>query len=48
VRRGAQTLKIKFDLGETQTPTYRVEEIPDASPAQRQLRDDWLAGKAEK
>jgi predicted metalloprotease with PDZ domain len=47
IRRGREALKMKFDLGQAESASYRVEEIPDASPAQRLLRDDWLSGRTE-
>ena len=47
LRRGGQTRKVKFDLGETLTPAYRVEESPNATAEERRLRDDWLDGKTE-
>ena len=48
IRRGREIEKLKFELGKAQSAAYRVEEIPDASAAQRQLRKEWLTGKTER
>src|SRR5579859_1357486 len=42
VRRGTQTLKIKFSPGTREETKYRIEEIPEATPEQLALRRAWL------
>jgi predicted metalloprotease with PDZ domain len=42
VRRGSQTLKIKFSLGTRQETEYRIEEIPAATAEQLEVRAGWL------
>ncbi|MHB8653514.1 MAG: M61 family metallopeptidase [Terriglobia bacterium] len=44
VRRGTQTLKIKFSPGTREETKYRIEEIPEATPEQLELRRAWLEG----
>ena len=46
VRRGTQTLKIKFSPGTREETKYRIEEIPEATPEQLALRNGWLGGAA--
>jgi len=45
VRRGRQSLNLKFEIGSRQETDYRVEEIPDAGPEQIEIRNGWLEGK---
>jgi predicted metalloprotease with PDZ domain len=45
INRDGQTLQKVITPGPPDTYTYRVEEIRDATPEQRRLRDEWMAGK---
>jgi len=47
VRRGRRSVSFKFNLGSRQDTDYSVEEIPNASPNQIEVRTGWL-GKNER
>jgi len=42
VRRGRRSLSFKFNVGSRQDTDYSVEEIPNASPNQIEVRNGWL------
>jgi len=42
VRRGRRSLSFKFNVGSKQETNYSVEEIPNPSPSQVELRNGWL------
>ncbi|HET7840253.1 MAG TPA: PDZ domain-containing protein, partial [Terriglobia bacterium] len=45
IRRGGQTLKIKYALEESHVTSYRLEEIPQPGAQQLAVRQGWLEGK---
>jgi predicted metalloprotease with PDZ domain len=45
VRRRGQTFEVKYHTGSIPQKTYAIVEMRDAAPAQRALREGWLAGK---
>lgn len=45
VRRGAEVLTVRFNLGSQTTVRYSVEEVPHPTAAQLAIRDGWLYGK---
>lgn len=47
IRRGNQTVKIKYALEESHINSYRLEEIPHASQEQIRVRTGWLEGKTQ-
>jgi predicted metalloprotease with PDZ domain len=44
VRRGRREFPLEFPLEAKQRISYRVEEVSDASPEQRRIRQGWLEG----
>ncbi|HXM50822.1 MAG TPA: PDZ domain-containing protein [Pyrinomonadaceae bacterium] len=44
LQRGRQTMRISIVLGPPQTSTYRIEEMPNATPEAKALRAAWLNG----
>jgi len=44
LQRGRQTMRMSIVLGPPQTSTYRIEEMPNATPEARALRAAWLGG----
>jgi predicted metalloprotease with PDZ domain len=47
VRRDRQTLHVTLTLGEPDRYHHRIEQLKDASPETRALRDDWLKGSSQ-
>jgi len=45
VRRGGQTLNLKFRLGRGEETNYLVQEDPDATADELAVRESWLTGK---
>jgi predicted metalloprotease with PDZ domain len=45
VRRLRRTLELRIQLGEPDVFNYRIEEIPNAMPAAKAIREAWLTGK---
>jgi len=44
LQRGRQTMRMSIVLGPPQTSTYRIEEMPNATPEAKALRAAWLNG----
>ena len=47
LRRGRETLDVRFRLGRRQENVYRVEEVPYSPAEQLAVRDGWLTGRVE-
>ncbi len=45
LQRGRQTMRMSIVLGPPQTSTYRIEEMPNATPEAKAVRAAWLNGK---
>ncbi|HZP01670.1 MAG TPA: hypothetical protein VFD30_15385 [Terriglobia bacterium] len=45
VRRGNQVMTIRFDVGARKETVYSVEDIQEATPDQRRVREGWLKGE---
>jgi len=45
VQRGTKLFDISFALGSKPATIYKVEEVPNATPFQKALRESWLKGK---
>jgi predicted metalloprotease with PDZ domain len=45
VMRGSKAMRLKFSLGSRPETSYTVEELPNASPGQVEIRDGWIEGK---
>jgi len=48
VRRWGRTVGIEYALGTKQQTTCRLEELPNPSPEQLQVREGWLKGETTK
>ncbi len=47
IRRGGQTLKVKYALEESHVTSYRLEEVSQPTAEQLNVRAGWLEGKTE-
>lgn len=45
VMRGSRNLTLKFSLGSRRETSYHIEEMPNATPEEIALRNDWLTGR---